>query len=827
MSYLDDVAKAALEHCPGLLYELLPEGHISGRLYKCGSLRGGPGESTTVNLQTGEWGEWAGGPTGGKKWGLVSLYANVKGFKVGDALRELADRYGIKPAPRATSREQDWTAVIPVPASAYECKGDASPMLPDGILNLKPDIYWPYFDHDFNLLMFVVRVNRPTSGLNGKPKKDFYPLSYWRHKHGKVAWRKRELPHPRPLFNLESCFESVKKVMVVEGEKTVRAAERLLPDWWVTCWPGGSNASRYADWSPVRKLGTTAEVFLWPDNDPAGQSAMTEVSRQLGFPVHVIFPNAEWPVGYDLADLEKDGWTAERVQEHIGKGVQTIDVQPLPERPEIDFVGRDLYQHMHGVFEAMRTVDAPIYYYNDIVVYVYENAHGMAVIRQMQGREFRSWATEHLKTFTFTASGRVPCGISEDLGNAVIFNAGSNIPTLNRFAEIPIFDEHGNLIDSPGYHENARAYVTIPKGYDPEMPVDTAWELIDDLFQNFPFEAVSDKTAAVSFILTAVMRDRIKGPTPLYRFEAPSPGTGKSLLCEALCEIVTPFPQDHDLSKEPEEVRKTLTSALMLMPAVIRFDNVERMASPSLNRALTAYMWGDRILGGNLEVKIPVRNLWAATLNNPELTPEIFRRSVRVRLNAQIDHPESRPESSFIHHPLIPWVRKNRGILISAFVSVAKFGLESTASKLPSMGSYEDWVSILAPILETNGYKDFLEGRDEDREFSETEGVQAFRSFISKWVEQYGGERVSFSSLLELAQTIPALANRESRDGKIGARALGYLLRANRGRVIEGAHIQKAGRSGSSRAWQLLGKFPERSTEGLFTNDSNGQNSGI
>ncbi len=165
----------------------------------------------------------------------------------------------------------------------------------------------------------------------------------------------------------------------------------------------------------------------------------------------------------------------------------------------------------------------------------------------------------------------------------------------------------------------------------------------------------------------------------------------------------------------------------------------------------------------------------------------------------------------------MPWVWANRGPLVSAFVAVAKMGMGVSATKLPTMGSYEDYVSVLASTLEGNGYEGFLEGREDDREFSESEGQHAFQQFVAKWIETYGGEKVPFPQLLEIAQSIPSLAPRDSRDGKIGSRALGYLLRANRGRVIEAgdykAELAKTARSGSERRWQLLGNFPKKETE--------------
>ncbi len=56
-------------------------------------------------------------------------------------------------------------------------------------------------------------------------------------------------------------------------------------------------------------------------------------------------------------------------------------------------------------------------------------------------------------------------------------------------------------------------------------------------------------------------------------------------------------------------------------------DNVSgSLGSPTLDRALTAETWRDRLLGGNEQVSVPLEVTWLATGNNLRLTGDTPRR---------------------------------------------------------------------------------------------------------------------------------------------------------------------------------------------------------
>src|SRR5205085_4293463 len=86
------LAAELLARAEQLAAEWLPGGRRDGAEWRCGSLRGEPGDSFAVNVRTGVWSEFApGGESGGD---LISLYAAIHSMKQGEAAKELADQIG-------------------------------------------------------------------------------------------------------------------------------------------------------------------------------------------------------------------------------------------------------------------------------------------------------------------------------------------------------------------------------------------------------------------------------------------------------------------------------------------------------------------------------------------------------------------------------------------------------------------------------------------------------------------------------------------------------------------------------------------------------------
>ncbi len=88
------------------------------------------------------------------------------------------------------------------------------------------------------------------------------------------------------------------------------------------------------------------------------------------------------------------------------------------------------------------------------------------------------------------------------------------------------------------------------------------------------------------------------------------------------------------LTNNEEETRKKLTAILGRGTPVITIDNKEGgLASSQVAAAITSEFWEDRLLGKTQMVRYPNQALWLVSGNNPNLSMEIARRCVRIRLD--------------------------------------------------------------------------------------------------------------------------------------------------------------------------------------------------
>src|SRR5690606_12460616 len=97
-----------------------------------------------------------------------------------------------------------------------------------------------------------------------------------------------------------------------------------------------------------------------------------------------------------------------------------------------------------------------------------------------------------------------------------------------------------------------------------EGDVSSAVSYLRNLLIDFVFDSDASFAHAIALMLSPIVRPAINGPTPLHLVDAPTPGSGKSLLAR-ICLIpgvgkniaITSGP------KEEEEWRKKITSGLL------------------------------------------------------------------------------------------------------------------------------------------------------------------------------------------------------------------------------------------------------------------------
>ncbi|MGI8567654.1 MAG: hypothetical protein ACR2KT_00445, partial [Methylocella sp.] len=170
---------------------------------------------------------------------------------------------------------QEHAAVSAVPRDKSECvipvPQDAPP-IPTKHPGLgKLPCRWPYLDKNGALLFEVCRFETPDG-------KEFRPLSLWRASNGRLEWKWKGVPEPRPLYGLDRLTaNSGAPVIVCEGEKSADAAAKIFPKSVAVTSPGGSQAASKADWAPL----DGRKVMIWADADEPGGKYAEQVAAIL------------------------------------------------------------------------------------------------------------------------------------------------------------------------------------------------------------------------------------------------------------------------------------------------------------------------------------------------------------------------------------------------------------------------------------------------------------------------------------------------------------------------------------------------------------------
>jgi hypothetical protein len=354
----------------------------------------------------------------------------------------------------------------------------------------------------------------------------------------------------------------------------------------------------------------------------------------------------------------------------------------------------------------------------------------------------------------------VPAHPPTPLIKSLLATPDPDLPALTGIVTAPVFGRDGTLVTQPGYHPETRLFYHAPAGFVvqaiPDRPTTEATAaarsmIAGDLLGEFPFTSAAERAHAIALLLLSFVRAMVDGPTPLHLIEKPSPGTGATLMIDAIATIATGAGASvMTEGRDEDEWRKRITAKLREIPALVLIDNLRnRLDSAALAAALTAPYWEDRILGVSEMTRLPIRCVWMATGNNPTFSNELARRIVRIRLDARTDQPWRR--DGFRHPDLMGWVRANRARLVAACLTLCRAWIGAGRPRGGrTMGSFESWSQVMGGVLEVIGIEGFLGNLDEMIEASDAEGA-TWRSFVSLWWDRFGTAEVGTSALYELA----------------------------------------------------------------------------
>jgi hypothetical protein len=622
--------------------------------------------------------------------------------------------------------------------------------------------------------------------------------------------------------------------MIVEGEHDADTVNGLIPSIGLagtliaTTTPNGASDVKAEYLTPLHGKGT---IYISGDNDKAGRMYAWMCGKELRGKVSNVHA-LKVPDGYkDWAEWVEGGGTAAQF------GVLLADATPwimddnrsdLPEQeknPEgrirLNAGDGDLDRLSKKAWAALQTQNEPpfLFRFGDVVCRLERNNGGVLIVRELTVDRLRYELARLIKWYKITDGHCQDAPPPVPVCRNMLAHPQPPLPALKGIVTAPTFVADGSLIKSPGYHAASGLYMDLPAGLTvPDIPPrPTAEDIIrarrligQEWLGDFPFTGPPEQSAAMALCLLPFVREMIIGPTPLHLVEKPSPGTGAGLLVS----VVTSLFMGREVAAMPdcrdeEEWRKRITATLVESPSFVFIDNLRhRLDSGALSAVLTSAVWRDRRLGHTETIHVPVRCAWVATGNNPALSNEMSRRTVRMRLDARIDRPWLK--NGFKHPYLKDWTAAHRGELIAAVLTLVQAWLVAGRPAGPvRLGSFESWSQIIGGILYHAGVPGFLENLHELYDQSDEEGA-AWRIVLEAWWAHFEDRPVGVSDVYGMLALEDPSLDLGLGDGSPASQKirLGKRLAQMRDRQFGRWQIVQAGMKQRAVQWRLLEVAP-------------------
>ena len=269
--------------------------------------------------------------------------------------------------------------------------------------------------------------------------------------------------------------------------------------------------------------------------------------------------------------------------------------------------------------------------------------------------------------------------------------------------------------------------------------------MLDSLLESFPWQGDDDANAVgLSMLISPMMRACL--PTvPMHCVSAPTPGTGKSFLCDLAAALATGFPcVVMAAGRDEEELEKRLSSAVLDGMPVAAIDNVSRpLGGDFLCQVLDRPLVKVRVLGKSEGPKLEPRLILFATGNNLTLIGDIGRRAVIAHMDAACENPHQR---QFADNPLTR-IMRDRGTYIAAALTLCRAFKLSGEPPEARLASFEHWSDIVRSAIRWAGGGDAVRTMATIAE--DDPARERHAAVLVAWEKVFGSDEVSVAEIIK------------------------------------------------------------------------------
>lgn len=431
----------------------------------------------------------------------------------------------------------------------------------------------------------------------------------------------------------------------------------------------------------------------------------------------------------------------------------------------------------------------------------------------------------------------------EDSIVAAILHRGEwkGVRELNAVSRSPFLRRDGSLCQERGYDPQSKIYCALNTSYETVKDIPTrddamaALYYIYDLIGEFPFKKTEDgkspsASAFFALMLTITLRNVIRGNVPAFGISANGAGSGKSYLGQ-IASIITTGEYSTQTLSEKEELRKTISSCLLMGKRVMFFDNVKNdsaVKSPELDRLITSAVWEDRELRTNSMLLLQNNVVVMFTGNGLKFSGDTYRRVLLIEL-------EKAEERTFKYPDVIGEAFDRQPKLLVALLTIARAWFVAGCPKPVQRmwPSFEGWSSVVPQILVWLGCADPNDMRS--AEATVDQDITDMATVASVWRRVFGDKSATTGMFLtklypDKTPTYDVMELRVCIEEALGSfgrqavsQALTYRMRRLKGRKLDKMNTMFVadGSAHNATKWRVITESTEMPQETKASTQSN------
>lgn len=530
-------------------------------------------------------------------------------------------------------------------------------------------------------------------------------------------------------------------------------------------------------------------------------------------------PSTDFPLGgFCCQHSHKDNY-------HIGDVLQFLNVEPSDARhkPIIRVQGGEIHRIVEAAELELARVGR-LYQYGglivDIIVHPITGDPSITVVSQPALTKKLS-AIIDWERFDSRSKSWTPIDPSTRIVNLISDAQNFNyLPVLKGIARQPYFRvEDGKLVTEPSYDATSKIVgIFDSQAFVIDEPTLENAKLglqmiVDDLLSEVHFVSDVDKAAALTAIFTAVVRPTLDY-APGFHVRAPVYGGGKSYLCSIIGQFAGPGENAKvAYPTTSEEATKVILALLLCNPAVIEFDDMDSDWKPHtvIKQIFTAETITDRILGQSKTATVSTKSLLLGSGNNVGPERDLLRRIVTIHLDPRNETPAT---MRYQGSP-IDLLRQNREKYVSAVLTIMLAWREAGCPRenIPNIVTYDKaWSDYCRHPLIWLGLPDPATSLIE--QVTNDPDGEAIGRVMHEWHAVFGSKATTVRRVIESTE----YGNPDLKDalfelpvverGNINPNKLGWFLKKNANRIVNGFEFQTAKADGRL-AWSVVQVTPQ------------------